>query len=182
MTYSIEEHKHRYGVWAASRAASVKGCRFSVLQGKMIIERSELNLLVNKPEELPTPEQMDEMHKIWRDKVIEEAEKIGLIFTHGVAAKVINIYFKTVFVCGGHESSARVSALHPPIDSVLLKSLKNSEVDDKKKRWNRAIDIKWSKFNSQQYQSVIDDIRDMLNGKPMWEIEEYWQGFQSKNH
>ena len=45
--YTIEEHKHRFAVWAASRASSVKGCRFSVLQGKMIIENSKLKQFVD---------------------------------------------------------------------------------------------------------------------------------------
>jgi hypothetical protein len=38
MPYSIEEHRHRFAVWAAGRAATVNGCRFKVEQGKEIIE------------------------------------------------------------------------------------------------------------------------------------------------
>jgi hypothetical protein len=146
----------------------------------MILERSKLNLLINKPDELPSVEQLDTEHKKWRDGVIKEAEDMGLLFTHGVAAKLINIYFKTVFICGGYDANDKVKTLHPPIDSVLLKSLRDKDVGAKKKQWGKAVNIKWSKFTSNQYQSVIDDIREVLNGKPLWKIEEHWQGFQSK--
>lgn len=36
--YDILEHRHRFAAWAASRAASVKGCRFSAEQGKAVLE------------------------------------------------------------------------------------------------------------------------------------------------
>ena len=36
--YSLNEHKHRFACWAASRAASVKGNRFTVQQGRLILD------------------------------------------------------------------------------------------------------------------------------------------------
>ncbi|WP_354646013.1 hypothetical protein [Alcanivorax sp.] len=39
--------------WVASRASSVSGCRFSILQGKLIIERSRLNRLDETPNHHP---------------------------------------------------------------------------------------------------------------------------------
>ena len=36
--YSIIEHKHRFASWAAGRAANVKGCRFTVEQGKKLLK------------------------------------------------------------------------------------------------------------------------------------------------
>ncbi|MBE0440175.1 MAG: hypothetical protein IBX57_10550 [Gammaproteobacteria bacterium] len=43
MPYSIEEHKHRFAAWAAARAANVNGCRFTVEQGKDILEKASMN-------------------------------------------------------------------------------------------------------------------------------------------
>ena len=43
MSYSIEEHKHRFAAWAAVRAANVNGCRFTVEQGKDILEKAGMN-------------------------------------------------------------------------------------------------------------------------------------------
>jgi hypothetical protein len=73
-------------------------------------------------------EQMDLQHRAWRSRVIAMAATEGLSFTHGVAAKLINVYLKAVFVCGGQHDHAQVQALHPPIDSVLLKELSVRDV------------------------------------------------------
>src|SRR5690606_28775543 len=159
MTYEIKEHKHRYAAWAASRASSVKGCRFSVLQGKMIIENSGISVFVDSPQNLPEAENFDKAHSNWRESVISEAEKLGLIFTHGVAAKLINVYMKTIFVCGGYVENEKVASIHPPIDEVLLKSLRDNDVGGLKKEWQKAVTKRWSKFDSEKYQSVIDNIR-----------------------
>lgn len=178
MSYSVEEHKHRYAAWASSRASSVKGCRFSVLQGKMLLEKLNLNSLVNRPDLLPVPGDMDRAHERWRDELITEAEGMGLLFSHGVAAKLINMYFKTIFVCGGYDSNKNVHLLHPPIDAVLLKALRIKNVGGFKVEWRAAEKAKWSKFTSEEYVSVIDCIKKHMGSKPLWEIEEYWQGFQ----
>jgi hypothetical protein len=50
-------------------------------------------------------------------------ETARLRFTHGIAAKLVNVYLKSVFVCGGRHDHPRVRALHPPIDSLLLDAL-----------------------------------------------------------
>lgn len=149
MPYSITEHKHRFSAWAASRAASVKGCRFSVEQGKVILEQSGLRELIEFPLALPAPEHVDDTHRSWRNKVINTANGAGLNFTHGVAAKLINIYLKAAFVCGGHHDHPRVCALHPPIDSVLLDGLIAKNVGNLRSQWRRYATIRWSNFDSQ---------------------------------
>jgi len=59
MEYTIDEHKHRFAAWAASRAASVKGCRFSVEQGKKLLEAAGMQHLISDPSNLPFPENID---------------------------------------------------------------------------------------------------------------------------
>ncbi len=87
--------------------------------------------------------------------------------THGVAAKLINVYLKAIFVCGGHHDHQRVRVLHPPIDRLLLRNL----------GWNNI--GPWSHFESNTYEEVIDCIRKKIGtGQPVWKIEEYWPGFQ----
>jgi len=71
MPYSIEEHKHRFAAWAASRAASVNGCRFTVEQGKGILEKSGVNDVAKNLACLPNPEDFDEKHEEWRKKTIQ---------------------------------------------------------------------------------------------------------------
>lgn len=178
MMYSIVEHRHRFAAWAAGRAANVSGCRFSVQQGKRILESSGLSQVLVDPGRLPIPARVDSTHRKWRNRVIDAAHSEGPKFTHGVAAKLINIYLKAGFVCGGHSDDVRVQALHPPIDSVLLDELARQNVGGLRSTWNSARKARWSKFNSEQYESVIAGIRSALGGAPLWEIEKHWQGYQ----
>lgn len=179
MIYTIEEHKHRYSAWAASRAASTKTCRFEVRIGKEIIEETGLDTLLSSPEKLPSSETIDVAHRFWREKAINAAEKRGLVgFGHGVAAKLINVYLKGAFVCAGHENHPNVKALHPPIDSLLLDELYSNNVGGLKSDWSLARKLRWSKFNSQQYEAVIQSIRKAVQNKPLWQVESYWRGYQ----
>ncbi|MYM81803.1 hypothetical protein GTP44_07505 [Duganella sp. FT50W] len=179
MSYTIEEHKHRYAAWAASRAASTKTCRFSVLQGKSIVDATGLPLLIAAPSLLPSPQDLDAKHREWRNAAIKSANTMGLNdFTHGIAAKLINVYLKGAFVCAGHQMHANVAALHPPIDSLLLDELYDGAIGGQRQVWAAARKIRWSKFNSDQYESVIDGIRIALGDSPLWHVERYWRGYQ----
>jgi hypothetical protein len=179
MDYSIHEHKHRFSAWAASRAATVNGCRFSVEHGKVILEGAGLKQLLVGPAQLPDPQNFDVAHRAWRTAVVGAANGQRLNFTHGVAAKLINIYLKAGFVCGGHDADPRVQAIHPPIDSLLLDELYEKNIGGLRREWSKARTIRWSKFTSQQYESVIVSIRSALGGMvPLWQVEQYWRGYQ----
>jgi hypothetical protein len=71
-----------------------------------------------------------------------------------------------------------VQALHPPIDAVLLAELASRNFGGFRAAWNRARRIRWSKFNSSNYQTVIQHVRAALNGAPLWTIEQHWRGHQ----
>ena len=179
MSYSIQEHRHRFAAWAASRAASVINCRFSAEDGKALLEYAGLDQLLGDPSKLPTPQCFDDAHRRWREAVIVAAKKRKLKpFSHGVAAKLINIYLKSVFVCGGHHDHPHVRAIHPPIDSVLLDELDESNVGERRHAWRKARRIRWSNLASSDYQDLIQNIREALHGEAFWEVEEYWQGYQ----
>jgi hypothetical protein len=178
MAYTIEEHKHRFAAWAASRAASVKGCRFAAEKGKAILEEAGLNLLLGNPDNLPQPECFDDAHRKWRQAVIDAAVKRKLALTHGVAAKLINVYFKSQFVCGGHHNHANVRGIHPPVDSVLLDELASQDIGGLRHAWRKAKRIRWSQFNSEDYEGVIQNIRAAMDGAALWEVEQYWRGYQ----
>ena len=179
MDYSIYEHKHRFAAWAASRAASVNGCRFSVEEGKVILEDAGLKQLLVSADALPQPSSIDASHHGWRIDVIAAAKRQRLDFTHGVAAKLINVYLKTGFVCGGQDNNTRVKYLHPPIDSQLLDELYKQNVGDLRREWGQAKNMRWSKFTSEQYEKVIANICLALGENvPLWWIEKYWRGYQ----
>lgn len=97
-------------------------------------------------------------------------------FTHGIAAKIINLYLKSRFVCGGYHAHERVQSLHPPIDSLLLLRLAQLNLGGHATAWKHAAQKRWSKFDSEDYDQVVALIRSSLRGAPLWMIEEYWRG------
>lgn len=108
--------------------------------------------------------------------VIRGADQRRLTMTHGVAAKIINLYLKARFVCGGYHAHERVQALHPPIDSLLLKHLSELNVGGYAESWKQTARKRWSKFESEDYEQVVALIRESLRGAPLWMIEEHWRG------
>lgn len=179
MAYTIQEHQHRLAAWAASRAASVKGCRFKVQKGVTILEAAGFNASFADPSYLPKPRDTDQTHRGWREKIIKAAGKEGLNFTHGVAAKLINCYLKVRFVCAGKHRDRKVKCLHPPIDNELLKELIKQDAGGFGKEWRGFRKRCWSKFDSSDYEDVIRHVRKSLQpGTPLWKIEEYWKGHQ----
>jgi len=179
MDYTIDEHRHRFAAWAASRAASVKGCRFTVKVGKRILEDAGFVDLLKHPSMLPDPQHMDLTHRDWRKQVISAASSYGPHFTHGVAAKLINVYLKSAYVCGGHHDDPRVRDLHPPIDGLLLDSLYRENVGGLRHDWSKTRKTRWSRLNSDEYENLISTIRKFLGpDRPLWELELYWRGYQ----
>ena len=138
--------------------------------------------IAHSSENLPMPDQFNKNHRQWRQNVIKAAETEGLLFTHGVAAKLINVYLKSAFLCPHLSTDERVMRIHPPIDSVLLDSLYKNDIGKKKAEWQKARSIRWSKLDSSEYESLIAAIREFIpEDEGLWTIEEHWQGFQSNN-
>jgi len=182
MPYTMHIHKHRFAAWAASRAASAtKDCRFSAEIGRELLEHA-LALDLCNPDSLPDPNDFDKEHGEWRKKIIVEAKRRYVLpMTHGVAAKLINIYLKSAYVCCacGDKPNPKISAIHPPIDRTLLDELINQNIGNKKDFWSIARDWAWTKYDSDQYEEVIKEIKKlMLPNGDLWRIEEYWKGNQ----
>jgi hypothetical protein len=180
LNYSIEEHKHRFASWAASRGASTSPkCRFEVELGKILLEQSGLQEIAQSINSLPNPNEFDIQHRIWRNKIIDIAEQHQKKFTHGIAAKLINLYLKSIFVCGENINNNKIKTIHPPIDSILLEELYKQNIGNQKEAWNKAKKTRWSKFNSDDYEEVIQAIKiSIKEDTGLWEIEQYWQGYQ----
>jgi len=113
--------------------------------GKAILERAGFDARLRHPRQLPSPARMDAVHLAWRKVVIKEARKVRLEFTHGIAAKLINLYLKAKFTCGGYASHPRVATLHPPIDSLLLKAFNRTLKPQDR------LTVNWSTFDSRTY-------------------------------
>ena len=98
MSFTIEENRHIFACWAASRAAGVSPlCRFKVEDGKDM-----LNEIFPKGNEGITnalkesQEKFDKYHRKLRQDIINTKivkMQNGDPMSHGVAAKLINLYF-----------------------------------------------------------------------------------------
>ena len=169
--YDIHEHTHRFAAWAAATGASASPkCRFRVEDGKAILEAAGFDARLCRPSQLPKPSQIDQVHAQWCRRVIAEVRKRKLKFTHGIAAKLINLYLKARFTCGGYADHPNVAALHPPIDSLLLKALNRTLPPAKRLPTN------WSTFDAKAYQRVIATLRLSTKQLPLWTAESLWQG------
>tara|TARA_B100001057_G_C22786910_1_gene925982 strand:- start:351 stop:983 length:633 start_codon:yes stop_codon:yes gene_type:complete len=200
--YGQDEHVFRYAAWAASTAAGAsQKCRFKVSKGLRLLEEADLSKLAKGFHYLEDVKDFD----IWHDGKCEEltnkAKKIlsptksgeKPRFTYGVAAKLLNCYLKTIFVTqfiGSLSANERekVSAIHPPIDRLLLNSIKTnlkqiyavSEIEEKRKFW-RSKDIQsWSLYEARDYKKVIGEIKQIQEkrNQPLWKIEAFWPGHQ----
>jgi hypothetical protein len=141
-----------------------------VEDGKAILEAVGFDARLCRPSQLPKPSQIDRVHAKWCKRVIAKARKRKLKFSHGIAAKLINLYLKAKFTCGGYAGHPKVEALHPPIDSLLLKAFNRTLKPQDR------LPVNWSTFDSNTYQQVVDALREARKGVPLWAAESLWQG------
>ena len=167
----------QFASWAASRAAG-RG-KFGNDVGIATLKQAGMRRLIGDPSKvLPLPEKFDVAHREWRNAVIAASRDFTDEVTHGVAAKMINIYLKAVYVSGAYHDHPRVAAMHPPIDRFLLNSLCKKNEGGLHAFWKQAVKTGWTNFSSEEYETVIHNIRTVLGGKALWRIEEHWQGYQ----
>lgn len=170
---------YKYAVWAASTAARVKDYRFTVEQGKSIFDSLNFKRFVANPDILPNDSlAFDELHADLREQIIDKANVLfDKEFSHGVAAKLINIYFKTIYICGGYYKHHNVRFIHPPIDSLILNAIEKEDKFRANPLCIKAIKGKrWSKLQSNEYQTIITELRKVMNDSPLWLVEKYWPG------
>jgi hypothetical protein len=176
MAYTIEELKHGFAAWAAARAAGrgVKGLKGK--RGRSLLDGLGFADLIDAPDRLPRPDKIDEQHRNWREQILQAAPDLNL--SHGIAAKLINVYLKSAFVCGGFAEHPNVRALHPPIDRLILDRLAMKDIGGLKRRWRRYHKHGWKSFDSDVYEAVIADVKTVQGNLPLWMIEEHWRGYQ----
>jgi hypothetical protein len=181
--YDIERHRHVFAAWVAGRAATGReeGSEgFDVKNGRRWLEAVGFTESLDSPASLPSPNKIDEAHRGWRSCVIVASHEDRTLkgeptsVTHGQAAKLINVYLKTRFVCGGHHDHPNVGGLHPPLDRLLLQSLKRKKIGC----LDASFTAPWSQLNSEEYEAIIARIRMFLGDAPLWEIERHWKGYQ----
>jgi len=179
--YPIEKHKHLYAKWCAAAAygRGLKGGGNSL--AFELIEVSGLGL-VTGPEHIG--QNVDEWQMSFMNKIETEATRLGVTdFSFGRAQKLVNIYLKTVLVCGGHNQHPSVALLHPPLDYELFKGLR-SFLSQNRAAMGKArsaflaaqkLNPRWTMFSEADYVAHIDFIKLLMGNKPLYEVEEYWK-------
>ena len=178
--YTQNIHIHNFAAWTASTAARTSPkCRFKVEVGSQILSNSSLPDYINDYCDISRAEDFDTRHRELRKELIQLASVKGLEFSHGISAKMINIYFKTIFLRPNILAEAEFKKIHPPIDKVLLEGLAKAANDKNEKRKWKAHSAKgWSNYNSDDYELVISDVKLKCGDYALWSIEEFWQGHQ----
>lgn len=178
--YPIEKHKHLYAKWCAAAAYGRGLAGGGNSLAFQLIEASGLGQ-VTGPEQIG--QNVDKWQMSFMKKIEAEAARVGVTdFSFGRAQKLVNIYLKTVLVCGGHHQHPSVALLHPPLDSELFKGLR-SFLSKNRAAMGKARSAfiaaqkrnpRWTKFSEADYVAHIDVIKLLMVGKPLYQVEEHW--------
>lgn len=165
MSYSFNEHKHRYAIWTAARAAqrsftTTKNIKEAIC-ATSLKDFCESDCVVSQVD-------FDQHHKEWCKTIIKTFAQFGVPCSYGRAAKIIAIYLKTSYVLANSAEAEKCFVIHPPIDRILLSFLSKFE---KLKDLNK---LNWTQFQEEDYWKLVERLR--LEFKYFdWRLEEYWK-------
>lgn len=184
MNYGIDEHKHRFAVWAAGRAYARRGKGYTVAVAKRLIESAGLDR-ISSPTDLPPPDEVDALIHQRIEAVCEAARVTSLECTYGRAQKLVNIYLKSKLVCAGHHDDPSVRALHPPIDRVLIRALvtyshqrrNDASLAEFRAALNaaRRFGESWTDFDKPTYDAYVAAFKLLQGSEPLWAVEKHWR-------
>jgi hypothetical protein len=164
MSYSFEEHKHRFAVWAAARSVQ-RGFACPTKIISKAIDGTDLRKLAFSKRKW-THKSFDEAHALLCEKLTFILRKHN--GTYGRAAKIVAIYLKTTIIMSGRPSDSMLEVIHPPLDGILLKNLA------KQKGLSSLRNLRWTSFSQDKY----DDVKKQIEAAGMrfnWRLENYWK-------
>jgi len=175
MAYDLSEHRHRFAVWAAARAAQ-RG--FTTIKNlRNALESTNIRGVLAEPETLQcSAKQFDTLHRQWCSDICADLRNRQVSqATYGRAAKLVAVYLKATVITGASWDTPFASSAHPPIDRILLQTLASSNrvASPHKAGW-RA--ISWTKLDMTAYDELIGQLRAVVPaGAPFWMLEEFWE-------
>jgi hypothetical protein len=173
--WTIERNSHVFAAWAAGNAGRlpIKGPK--VFRAQCWLAKAGFNEQFSVPS-VSEPDDMDSLHRCWRDELISAAKSDGYGLSHGRAAKFINVYNKARFLRPEVADQSPYSLLHPPIDSRLIAVIKGNLSGSSLRTFRTLTNRPWSQFDSEQYEELITVLRSWMNGLPFWKLEALWPG------
>ena len=174
MPYDLAEHRHRFAVWAAARAAQRGFC--GVLPLRHALEACGVRAFLDdaRSDDADAPK-FDRLHRQWCTSVVHSLEKARIDdVTFGRAAKLVAVYLKSAVVLGPGAGTALARIAHPPIDSMVLGNLASAAdvVSEHKGAWAK---VKWTQLDAVRYYELIAQLRLILGAdEPFWALERFW--------
>jgi len=175
MSYDLSEHRHRFAVWAAARAAqrgftTVKNLRDA-------LEATNIRSVLADPKTLQSlPADFDALHRRWCSDICAcLSDRQVPQTTYGRAAKLVAVYLKATVIMGSGCDTPLGRSVHPPIDRILLQALASSNriTSPHKAAWRV---ISWTRLDVAAYEELVGQIRAVIPADaPFWMIEEYWE-------
>jgi hypothetical protein len=173
--YGIDQHRHRFAVWAAARAAQRRFAKAKVDTLRRALEASGVVEFLDRTNLSDIDEaRFDALHRRWCGSIVDFLKNVGMSkVTFGRAAKLIAVYLKAVVVLGPGSETPFARIAHPPIDGILLKNLAASKmVSEHKREWKRT---RWTQLTEEQYYELIKQLRQALGTQePFWQLERFW--------
>lgn len=174
MIYSIDEHRHRFSVWAAARAVQ-RGFPADINKLREALKCCGIRTFLT-PANLDNMDEarFDDQHEHWCMKVISSLNAAtAMDVSFGRAAKLIAMYLKSMVVLGPASESAFARVAHPPIDGMLLRNLAGSELPSEHKgNWKKD---RWTGLTKDRYYNLIAELRQAFGTeKPFWMLEHFW--------
>jgi hypothetical protein len=171
--YDLDEHRHRFAVWAAARAAQRGFTGIAVLR-KAIESCGVVGYLRSEDLDGIDRKGFNTRHLGWCRAILAQLADLGVDkSTFGRAAKLLAVYLKSAIVLGPAAGTAFAHIAHPPIDGILLRGLSRALPESEHaSSWSA---VRWTMLDELQYYELIEQLRNTLHpGEPFWMIERYW--------
>jgi len=197
MAFDETEYHHRFAAWCASTAI-----RSAYIGQPVGLEGTECFQLIEDSQlkdELgagwralhSSHDEFDGWHRGKRKRICDlsaQPNRNTPTFTHGVAAKLINVYMKALFLgsvqdCMSAENRKKQKLIHPPVDGLLQQGLSQGLQNGTIFAGGQNVEclinyIPWTQLNSEQYEEIIRAFRHITRYHGLWTIEEYWPGYR----
>lgn len=175
--YEITLHRHQFAAWAAARASQRAFIATKPLIEALTPQLSTLALGMDCDDS----DKFDDAHKADCEEIQAFLSKYPELnkeskgkITYGRAAKLLNVYLKSLIVLP-YPDEPLSHIIHPPIDRVLLQKAANLD-NDTKKLFSDAV---WTKFDEKKYFRTLRALKKLLpEDAPFWKIEALWIPWQ----
>ena len=180
MAYELDEHRHRFAVWAAARATQRGLCDVATLR-TALENCGVVTFLRGANLDAVSASEFDERHREWCRSIERFLKGRGLAdVSFGHAAKLLAMYLKSMVVLGAASETSFARVAHPPIDGILLSAISSSREIECGHRHSWA-KIKWTHLGEAAYYRLIDELRACAAADgPFWKLERFWTVTKTK--